>query len=387
MLVESNKLFKRIFTVFLITVFAFTLKADQKFAEALRTALKLELEGKFYNAAEKYLEARLFAKKTATKVHSLKKAAECFEKAGFFYEQFKCIERLLNGFPSYVDFTLAVNKEFEIGNSFYEGHRDPEYFSLQWIPWLTSDNKTVEIYEKAVKHAPFATRAPEAKLRLGKIYREDDKTVDKALETFRTIVFNYPNSESAQFAYLHLIDILVQLSEAGDGDGKYCREAIRTMQDYLKYYPKSKEAEWVGKQLLISQDYAAKRLYNIARFYKRYDRNDAATDYLNEILQKYSKAKSVPKAEQMLSSIDPDFEIPPFRADPETRYQQYNRRLLPHQQSNILIVPENSNGKYLLPIRDLGLTDKENIIYEEEREAVKRQLINSGQTKPLKLIE
>jgi hypothetical protein len=31
---------------------------------------------------------------------------------------------------------------------------------------------------------------------------------------------------------------------------------------------------------------------------------------------------------------------------------------MPHEKDNIMIVPENSNGKWMLPIEDLGLGGK-----------------------------
>jgi outer membrane protein assembly factor BamD (BamD/ComL family) len=212
--------------------------------------------------------------------------------------------------------------------------------------------------EKALKHAPFSKRAPEAKLRLAVLLIEEGKTPE-GLKHLRELVKNYPQSKYCKYAYLELGNALFQLSKAGDGDGKYNNEALSVFKAFKKKYPKADETDWINKCLLKSKDIQAKRLLGIAKFYKRIGRTAPAERYLNDILVKYPDSKSAETSEEILSEIDKSYIPEGFKPSLKSRYQKYDVIPIPSQTSRIIIVPENSNGKYLYPIRDLGIKKPE----------------------------
>ncbi len=353
---------------------------EAKAQESLKAAKQDELNKDYCDAAEKYMEVQLFSNKKSLKAEAVAKAAECYEKAGLFYEQFKCLERLIRSYPHRIDFEALVDKEFAIADKFYAGHRDPEFYSLRWVPWLTSGDKSSEIYGKAVINAPFSKYSAQALLRLAKQKHAAEQFED-ALTLFRKIIKDHPSSKSTEYAYLNIIMVLSSLAEHGDGDGRLTYETIDLSNDYITKYPNSKELEWVKKKLIITKNNAAKRLYNIAKYYNRYNRKDAAKDYLEEILQRYDTTQTVVKAEDMLSSIDPNFELlelPPKLKSPYIPYQKHEMLASPRK---VLIVPENSGNKWLLPIRDLGLGDKENLSDDSSSKKISKDLALSSQIK------
>ncbi len=351
---------------------------EAKAQESLKAAKQYELGNNYRNAAKKYMEVQLFSNKKSAKAEAVVKAAECYEKAGLFYEQFKCIERLIRSYPHRIDFSALVDKEFAIADKFHAGHRDPEFYSLRWVPWLTSSDKSPEIYEKAVANAPFSKYSAQALLRLAKQKTAAEQFED-ALTFFRKIIKDHPTSKSAEYAYLNMIMLLSSLAKHGDGDGRLTYETIDLSNDYIEKYPKSKELEWVKKKLIITQNNAAKRLYNIAKYYKRYNREDAAKDYLEEILQRYNTTQTVIKAEDMLSSIDPNFELSELPPKVKSPYIPYQKHEMLTSSRKVLIVPENSGNKWLLPVRDLGLGDKENL--SDNNNKIGKNLALSNQIK------
>ena len=353
---------------------------EAKAQQSLQEAKKLELAKDYRDAAEKYIEVRLFSSNKIVKADAVKKAAECYEKAGLLFEQFKCIERLLKSYPHQVDFAALVDKEFEIADKFYAGHRDPEFYSLRWVPWLTGKDKSPQIYARAVSNAPFSKYSAQALLRMAKIKVKKEQYED-ALKLFRTVINQHSESQSAEYAYLNMIMLLTSLSKSGDGDGKLTYEALELIKGYIQKYPKSRELEWVKKQQIITENNAAKRLYNIAKYYNRYERKNAAKDYLQEILQRYDSTATVVEAEDMLSSIDPNFELAELPPQPRSPYIPYQKHEMLEGPRKILIVPENSNNKWLLPIRDLGIGDKKNLSDKDENEDIEKQLELSNQLK------
>ncbi|UDQ97106.1 outer membrane protein assembly factor BamD [Lentisphaerota bacterium WC36G] len=351
-----------------------------KAAKSLKEAKKLELAKDYRDAADKYLEVRLYSDINKTKAKAVQKAAECYEKAGLLFEQFKCLERLIKSYPHYVDFAEVVDKQFAIADKFFAGHRDPEFYSLRWVPWLTGEDKSAEIYEKAIANAPFSKYSAQATLRLAKM-KVKEELYEDAMKLFRKVIYDHSKSKSAEFAYLEMIMLLTSLSKSGDGDGRMAYEAIQLITSYKEKYPNSKEIEWVDKQLIITKNNAARRLYNIAKFYKRYNNEKAAKDYLEEIIQRYDTSKTVVQAEDMLSSIDPNFELSELPPKIKSEYIPYQKHEMLSSPRKILIVPENSNNKWLLPIRDLGIGDKDNLSDSEENERAKKELELSDQLK------
>ncbi len=335
-----------------IAVLAQTLCADNEQANGrIKSGLENMKKGNYSAAASDFLDAELYADDTLLKAKSVRFAAKCYRKAKLRHKEFKCLEKLLNRYPTHVDYAEAVDREFEIGDEFYAGSRDPAF---DWIPWWDDQDRTIDVYKRALIHGPFAKRASMARLRLGRLYIDDQK-INLALKTLRQTVSMYPDTKAQEYAYFELAYVLVQLSQHGDGDGKYGKEAREILHIIKEKYPKTKGIEWVKQALLESDDITANRLYGIAKFYNRIGRNDPAARYLNNVIREYPDAEATEDSEQLLANIDASFKPPLEHPEKKLKYQLYNRSKMPEEAEPIMIVPENSDGKWLLPIRDLEL--------------------------------
>ncbi|MBN2641623.1 MAG: outer membrane protein assembly factor BamD [Victivallales bacterium] len=329
--------------------------ADTQNAEArFQQGVKAYEQKDYMLAAENFSSARMLSDQRSMKVKALLREADSYRKAGFLKNEFMCIENLLKSYPSEVDYEKMVDREYAIGDEFFKGHRDPAYASLRWIPWLTGSNHTAEIYKCALDHAPFSDRAPVASLRLARMYI-DQQHIKKAIDLLRKLTTDYPDSEARRYAFLELANALMYLARYGDGDGAYNREANEVMADYLRKYPDSKEADWVRKRILESRDINAERLYGLARYYNRVGKTEPAERYLNKVLREYPDSIPADKSEEMLSRLDNRFVPLSFRPEIEPREQEYVTESLPVEAQPIMIAPENSGGRWLLPVRDLGL--------------------------------
>lgn len=326
-------------------------------AEAFQEGLKIAGEKEYRDAAKKFLDAEHLADNYVMRAKAVKEAMLNFRKAKLYWQEFQCIEKLLNSYPDQVEYAKLVDREYELGNLFFEGHRDPAFWSLRWIPWLTEKDRTLDVYLKALEHAPFSPEAPKVMLRVACMYIDDGK-IDKSLSMLRNIIKNYPTSEVCKFAYLELGNALFQLAQKGDGDGKYNREAVSVLTDFIKKYPKATEVDWAQKILLKTKDIAAKRLLDLARFYQHIGRTEPAERYLSDVLKKYPDTESVDQSEELLVSIDKEFIPTGFRPELKSRLQKFQEAPIPDEPSPVMVTPRESNGKWLLPIRDLGIGEK-----------------------------
>lgn len=333
--------------------------SDQKASEFFHAGLKAFERGDYVGAAKRFLDAEHMATTVSMRADAVKEAVKSYREAGLLYREFEAIEKLLVSYPSHVDYESKVARQYEIGDAYFRGHRDPAFWALRWIPWLTAPDKTVEIYQKALAHAPFAAGASQARLRLAVIFIEDGKP-SEALTLLRDVIEQQPDSPEAKFAYLELGNALFELSRRGDGDGRFNSEAVQVFREFIEKYPDAPERDWVEKCLLKAHDIQAARLHEIAAFYHRIGRNAPAERYLGEVMRYYPDSTSAERSEALLTQIDNTYTPEGFRPELKSRYQRYDVLPIPSEPSPIIIVPESSDGRWLIPIRDLGMDAKSN---------------------------
>ena len=357
-MLQKNHNFMRMLLTFLVAVLFIlntAVYADDAEAQTeLEKAKTAYAKGDYSDAAAAYKAAQLYADSADIKMKAIEKAADAYGKAGMKYKQFQCLEQLIEGFPDRIDFEKVITQEYKIGNEFTKGHRD---LSLSWLPWIKDKNRAPEIYETILRQAPFAKFAPELKLRLGRMYIADGKN-KQALATFRKLIKQHPKSKEAKYARFELANSLVQLSiKAGDGDGSYAREAEDVLNETLKIYPKDSETLWIKESIKETDDVRAKRLYNLAKFYKGRKNPEAATRYFNDLIARFPDSDYVDAAEKQLAELDKDYKPKDIKKSSEG--SPYPILKMQDERQVILIAPEASGGKWLLPIEDLD-TDSVN---------------------------
>ena len=325
-------------------------KNDATAREAFQKGLDLEREGDYRKAAKRYLAAELLTSDKTVKANALSNAARAYRQAELYGKEFDCIERLIKEHMGRIDFTGAVNREYEIADAFYKGHRDAMF---EWFPFVKDSDRFLECSEAALKNAPCAEAAGPVRLRLGGMYLEDQKP-DKAIEKYKEVITLHPGTDSAYYAELGLADVYCQLAEHGDGDGNWARLAIEQLDHFTEKYPEAPELQWVKEQRVAVDKVQAKRLHDLAKYHHRNGRDDLAERYLSQVVQRYGETEHAIPSEQLLAEIDETYEAPPEnmpRKDPA--HYDFVRNPIPIEDSDLLISPEGSDGKWLFPIRDI----------------------------------
>jgi len=336
------------------------LSADD--AESSRLAERAAEQGRsgaWRDAAKSWEEAEFTADDPQLKLNSLIGAAEAWRKAGMLYKEFGVIEKILRRYPARCDFERWTDREFAIARAFGDGHRDPSFWHLRFIPWLTDPDRMAEVGEQALKHAPFAGPAAEFRLKLALYYDAAGKA-DDAIRHLRALLRDYPEAKENKYALLGLGEMLFFRAGRGDGDGQLTREALKVFEDFRKRYPDASETPYVEQCILKAKDAQSRRLLGIAQFYNRTGRKQAAQRYLNEVLKDYPDSRSASESEALLVKIDREYTPEAFLPEVKPRTLTSPRRGIPDEEHPLLIAPENSGGKYLLPIYDLSIShDKE----------------------------
>lgn len=351
----------RIFLVLFIFIFPITCKllGDNKESEQLYTkGLKLMKEGRWKSAADEFKAAKLYADSYILKANATKKAAESYQKGKLYYQEFLCLKGLITAYPSTCNVDEVVKREYEIGNEFYDGYRETPYW---WFPWIENDDKSLEIYESILKQSPYASFVPDMLLKMGLLYINDKKN-QQAIDTYRKLIDKYPDTYAAKIAYLDLANIYIQYAESADGDGSNSMNARSLLLQFKKKYPDSVEMKWVEENIKKAYNLEAEQLYDVADYYNSNDNPKAARRYLKQILVNYPDSSSVNPAEEMLEDIDLLL-YPLKRQTEKIEPSKYGFYSLPKgdEEDSILVIPENSGGKWLTPIDNLGMVEQKQL--------------------------
>ncbi len=322
---------------------------DEEAAKVYSAGHELYSKRDFYEAAKKFEKSEILAESPAIKANSLVARIGSWRMCNMIRRELECINILLDRYPEYADYKNLSDRIYEIGDRYYAGEREPSFWHLRWIPFLHDGDKTIEIYQKALERAPFAPAAARTRLRLAYLLDKDGK-VKESVAQLRELVKNYQTAPEYRYAILALAEELFILSENGDGDGTIIKEAYEMLKLYQEKFPETSEMEWVRLRILRYQDAQAKRLYDMAEYYTKHDRKDAARRYLANVLSEYPKSETAPEAEKKLIELDPSFTPGDFTEPPESRLPKLRAYQMPHEASKVLISPATDPDTHFLQI-------------------------------------
>ncbi len=348
----SRFLLAAITAVFVAGCFLLTACAvnEKDLKSALSEAVRYERSNKYSSAAESFLTVELYSKDPQQKASALLRAARAYRQAKLYGNELKCLKRLTKEHVNRIDFTKVVVRMYEIGDVFYDGHHDT---IVSWLPFIHDEDCTEDAYATAIKLAPCAPQAPRVRLRLAVYHMENGKPL-QAVEEFKEIMSLHPGTPAARNSFIELANLYSQLAQKGDGDGKWSRLAAEQLDSFIKEYPNDPEIPWAKRERARIDTLIIKRLHGMAQYYHRTGQDDVAKRYLGKIVKNYGATTDTEDSEALLASIDKNY-VPPVEGAPrkETPKIQIQRNTIPLERTRIIVIPENSDGRFLLPIMDL----------------------------------
>ncbi len=359
--------FLKIFGLFLLLATSVNLWAEdttevgassEDFKHYYNTALEKFEAGDYDEAGEFALKAEEAASDSVMKANSLQLAIDSYRAGGMLYKEFNAIEKMINCYRNYTDSVQQINRLFEIGNVYFAGEREPSFWSLRWIPWLHGEDKTEELYARALAQGPFAEGSHLARMRLA-VFLIENKKNDEALKHLREIVKLEDSDPNFRYAYLLLAEQLMFLAHKGDGDNFYAQEAIEVCEKFKQKYPNATENDMVDKWLLKIKDLQAKRLLEMSKFYKKSGKIEAAIRYSNEVVSKYPDSIHAEKAEKLLVEMDKKYIPRSVTPEIQSRLQSYETFRMVDEEKKLLVHPLESKKGFMLPVYELQVNSSE----------------------------
>src|SRR5271155_1079315 len=131
--------------------------------DQLDLAHKLEAQGqrdsalKAYKALLRRWPLSFFAPEAQYRVGKI------LEDQGDFYNAFQAFQKMVTKYPSSDYFPQALNEQYRIANLYLAG--EPQ--RIWKIPVGPSMQRTIEMYQRIIKNAPYGDFAPESQFNIG----------------------------------------------------------------------------------------------------------------------------------------------------------------------------------------------------------------------------
>jgi outer membrane protein assembly factor BamD len=277
--------------------------------DQLDLAHKLEAEGerddaiKAYKALLRRWPLSFFAPEAEFRLGKIQ------EDEGDFYNAFQAFQRMVQKYPSSTYFEQALGEQYRIANLYLAG--EPQ--RIWKIPVGPSMDRTVEMYERIIKNAPYGTWAPPSQFKIG-LARENQHRYTDAVDAYQNVIDNYPTNPVAADAQYQIGYAWMNASRSGDYDMGAARKAIDAFQDYLVRYPTSDKAEQAQENIEHLGQRQTQGAFEIAQFYEKAVSDDkadplkfkrAAYIYYNEVVREDPNCPDAQKAKKRIQEMRP----------------------------------------------------------------------------------
>jgi outer membrane protein assembly factor BamD len=276
--------------------------------DQLEAAHKLEAQGQRDDALKAYKSLlrrwplSFFAPEAQYRVGKI------LEDEGDFTNAFQAFQKMVTKYPSSTYFDQALEEQYRIANLYLAG--EPQ--RIWKIPVGPSMDRTVEMYTRIIKNAPYGTFAPQCQFNIGRA-REQQRRYTDAIDAYQTVLDNYPTSSVASNAQYQIGYAWMHASQTGDYDMGAAKKAVEAFQDYLVRYPTSDKADQAQENIEKLSHKQTTGAFEIAQFYEREHPPDrrAAFIYYNEVVREDPNSVEAQRAKKRIQELRPIVEALP----------------------------------------------------------------------------
>jgi len=282
--------------------------------DQLELAHKMEAQGERDNALKAYKgllrrwPLSFFAPEAQYRVGKI------LEDEGDFAGAFKAFQTMVQKYPSSDYFEQAMGEQYRIANLYLAG--EPQ--RIWKIPVGPSMDRTVEMYERIIKNAPYGTYSPQCQFNIG-LAREQQRRYTDAVDSYQKVLDNYPTSPVASNAQYQIGYAWMRSCISGDYDQGAAKKAIDAFQDYLVRYPSSDKAVQAQDNIQKLGSRQTQGAFDIAKFYENSHPPDprAAFIYYNEVVREDANSPQAQIAKKRIQELRPVVEALPGGLGPD----------------------------------------------------------------------
>lgn len=213
---------------------------------------------------------------------------------------FKVYEELLRKYPKFASHDEVLERQFQIATRFLNG----QWFRL-WntIPLYPDRERTAELFSKIVIAGPYSDVAPKAQMSVGTAW-EMRRDYASAVRAYTTAADRYHDRPQVAAEALFKAGMAYnKQARTADYDQSVASEAIATFTDFIALFPKDPRVPEAQKTIDALKTEQARGSFQIASFYEKKRRKDAALIYYNEVIVQDQNSTYASTAKQRIALL------------------------------------------------------------------------------------
>ena len=255
---------------------------DQHF----KLALSMMVDQQYESAVQEF-KAVLKTDKDGTLLEPcLYSIAHAYLLAGKYMKAFDAYEDFLERLPGTRLSGVILEKEYQAGVALME----------------SKPTSAVEIFEKVIEHNPKGPLAPESQVKLADAYFMAME-YESAEEAYKKLLENYPKSEWAPYAMFRIPLSKLTLETLRERDLGRLWKAREGFEEYLANYPAGNFAEEAKKNIHETEEFIARRQYDIAELYLRKKHPQAAMVHFEGVVNHFPNTSWAEKSREQIEFL------------------------------------------------------------------------------------
>lgn len=225
--------------------------------------------------------------------------AEMLEQQGNVEKAFDAYDKFLQFFPSDSRYSSALNRQAAMAQAAAEGDIKSSFLGLKT---KLSLDKTVAMLTKVSANAPKSRTASKAQFTIGELYQAKKKPKE-AIAAYRQLVRDQPESPEAPEALFRVGVVLMEQADRGNQNQSTLDLAREAFNDYLIQYPGHARNAEALKLISGIKGRDLQRSFDIAEFYLKTGKTEAAKVYYRDIVRQSSSGELHDAAKARLKEL------------------------------------------------------------------------------------
>lgn len=228
--------------------------------------------------------------------------ARCLEAQHEDEKAFKAYQSLLTQYPKSENCDEILKRQFLIANRFLGG----QWFKIWgYIPFLPSMDKTIKLYEQILKNGAYSEFAPQAQMNIGLAYEKKMiKDFPAAAQAYEKAADRYHDQQLGVEALYREGLAYNKQAKTAEYDQSIAAQAIATFTDFISLHPEDNRVPEAQKLIESLKTEQARGSFDIAKFYERHRRWEAAKIYYNDVLTKDPNSAYADAARRRIETLN-----------------------------------------------------------------------------------
>lgn len=274
---------------------------DRREAEARALATRAaaaEANGDAVKAAKLYAEIVEDFPISSLAPDAAFRAGELFQSAGKAQKAFEAYQEFVTRYKADKRYRAALENQFAIAMACKDGQFTGRVFGL---PVGVSRNESIEMLETVASNVPRSSMAGRARIAVAELHQQAGN-LPKAVSSYEMVVDEMPGTKEAAEAQFRIAQTYQAKADQKSKDRTTVTTARRSYEDYLLQNPKGEKAGEARRQIGALGGKEARETFEIAKFYERTGKPQAAAIYYREVLG-YDDAELAGQARQRLDAL------------------------------------------------------------------------------------